>query len=320
LRPKPSISWKDAHSVIEPQITADSVHVWPFDGAFPIDVRFLAFHPTRNIRPNRHDYFEALYVHSGVVEYEVQGATCKLRQGDLFVMGGTLLHRMSRISAPQVKAVVLYFLPEMILAGEPGGEDVSYLMPFLAQDEGFPHVVPAETGLPEQVFDLMKRTAGELPATTNRARLSVRTYLKMILVLLVNHYAEYRGGEEKFLIRQRDLKRLDPVFGLIGEGYAGAITVDDAAQAIGMSRSAFMRFFKKVTGQSFVTYLHHFRVAKAESLLAATDLSVAEVSQSVGFCDQSYFGLVFREMTGLTPRQFKELSGNSRKEALPTHR
>lgn len=320
MRPKSILEWEDAHGVIEPRITADSVHQWLFDSAFPIDVRFLQFLPARNIRPNRHDYFEILYVHSGAVAYEVQGRTFQLGPGDLFVMGGTLLHRMTKIRAPRAKAVVLYFLPDLIRAGEPGGEDVAYLMPFLSQDEGFPHVVAASTGLPAQVFDLMKRTAAELPAATNRARLSAKTYLKMILVLLVNHYADYRGGEETFLIRQRDLKRVNPVFRLIGERYGESITVEDGAQSIGMSRSAFMRFFKKVMGQSFVAYLHHFRIAKAEALLATTDLSVAEVSQKAGFCDQSYFGLVFRQLTGMTPRQFKDKSGNRRDVAPPAHR
>jgi two-component system response regulator YesN len=46
-------------------------------------------------------------------------------------------------------------------------------------------------------------------------------------------------------------------------------------------------------------------VAKAEHLLAATDLSVSEVSQAVGFCDQSYFGLIFRGFVHMTPLQYK---------------
>ena len=89
----------------------------------------------------------------------------------------------------------MYFLPDLVRASDRTGDDVQYLMPFLVQDAGFPHVVPAATGIPAQVFDLMQRTASELPASSNRARLSVKTYLKMMLVLLVNHYASFRGSE-----------------------------------------------------------------------------------------------------------------------------
>jgi AraC-like DNA-binding protein len=70
-----------------------------------------------------------------------------------------------------------------------------------------------------------------------------------------------------------------------------------------------MRFFKQVTGQSFINYLTHFRVAKAEELLAHTDCAIAEVSQAVGFCDQSYFSLVFRKLTQMTPLQYKKRFG-----------
>jgi len=42
-----------------------------------------------------------------------------------------------------------------------------------------------------------------------------------------------------------------------------------------------MRFFKHVTGQSFVTYLNHFRIAKAQVVLANTDRPIAEISQEV---------------------------------------
>jgi len=43
--------------------------------------------------------------------------------------------------------------------------------------------------------------------------------------------------------------------------------------------------------------------------MANPNLSIAEISQEVGFCDQSYFGMVFRKLLNMTPRQFKEQMG-----------
>ena len=85
---------------------------------------------------------------------------------------------------------------------------------------------------------------------------------------------------------------------MIERGYTNAITVEHAAHAVYMSKSDFMRFFKQVTGQPFVTYLNQFRVAKAEALLGLGEMSIAEVSQAVGFCDQSYFGLASAALWG----------------------
>jgi AraC-like DNA-binding protein/mannose-6-phosphate isomerase-like protein (cupin superfamily) len=297
--------WKDAYSIIEPQINAQMVHVWPFFTEFPIDVRFLKFDRKRDIRLNRHDYFEILYLQSGEVEYEVHGRRLRMKQGDLFVVGSTQLHRMSAFVRTPVKVAALYFLPELIRGTEKTGDDIEYLMPFLVQDDGFPHVIAARTGIPTQVFDLMTRAAAELPTKSYRGRLSVKTYLKMILVLLVNHYAAFRGSEDIYLRKQRDFERLAPLFEFIDHNFGEPITVEEAAVVVCMSKSNFMRFFKQVTGQPFVAYLNHFRIAKAEVLLTTTDRSIAEVSQEVGFCDQSYFGLVFRSVVGVAPRDYK---------------
>jgi YesN/AraC family two-component response regulator len=78
-----------------------------------------------------------------------------------------------------------------------------------------------------------------------------------------------------------------------------------------------MRFFKQVTGQPFVSHLNQFRVAKAQRLLATTDRTIADIGQEVGFCNQSYFGLVFRGMTGLSPREYKaKLASESSESAI----
>jgi AraC-like DNA-binding protein len=73
-----------------------------------------------------------------------------------------------------------------------------------------------------------------------------------------------------------------------------------------MSKPHFMRCFKKETGQSFDTYLNRFRITKAQALLASTDLPITRVGQDVGFSDQSYFGLVFRRLLQITPRDYRK--------------
>lgn len=66
-----------------------------------------------------------------------------------------------------------------------------------------------------------------------------------------------------------------------------------------------MNLFKEVTGQSFVAYLNGYRVTKAQGLLASTDKPIAEISLEAGFCTQSYFGMVFRRVTGVTPLAYR---------------
>jgi AraC-like DNA-binding protein/quercetin dioxygenase-like cupin family protein len=304
LRSGHRVVWEDAYAVIEPQITASAVHVWHFEESFPVDVRHFILRREADIRLNRHDYFELLYLHSGEVTYEVAGERHPMKPGDLFVMSGRP-HRMSDYGRAQIRAITLYFLPDFIRAHDPTGDDVQYLMPFLVQDTNFPHVVPAKSGVPAQVRDLMGRIHAELPSQSARSRLMVRTYVKMILALLVNHYAQFRDSAHVLTQRQRDLDRLRAAFDLIEARYADKITVSDVADEVHMSKSHFMRFFKQVTGQPFISHLNQFRIAKAQHLLASTNRSIAEIGHDVGFCNQSYFGLVFHKVTHLSPREYQ---------------
>jgi AraC-like DNA-binding protein len=307
------LHWENAFSLIDPQINAEGVHIWPFDHACPVDARFYVYDKQHHIRLNRHDYFEVFYLEKGELVCRIQDRLFTMREGDLVVISSTQYHTMQlpqRVSMPaRARAAALYFMPEAIRSTDGSGEDTEYLMPFLLQDVTFPHVIAARTGVPREVFNLIKNIHAELPATNVRARLAVRTYLKMALLLLVNYFADHRGTVETFRRKQSAIEKLRPIFDYIESHYREPILIETAAGMMGMSKPHFMRLFKQVTGQPFINYLNHFRIAKAQALLVTTELSVAEVSQDVGFCDQSYFGLIFRKLAQMTPLQYKRQYG-----------
>lgn len=293
-------------SEIETQINAEGVHIWPFEPEVPIDVRFLAIE-RRPVRMNRHDYFELIYCYSGDLTFQVQDRNLTMKEGDLFVIGSTLFHRAIDNGHGGMRAVVVYFLPELIYRGGILDEEAAeYLMPFYNQDSSFMHVVAAETGIPSQALHWIEEIHREMPAYSAEARLAVKTYLRMILMLLRKHYKAAQTIKGAFIRRQRDLERLRPLFGFIDQHFAEKISLRDASSIVGMSSSHFKRFFRQVTGQPFVTHLNRFRVARAQSLLALTDKSIAEVSQEVGFCDQSYFGIVFRKFVHTPPFLYRQ--------------
>lgn len=300
----PRESYKNTYRLVEPQINAEGMHEWPFDTSFPVDVLFLTEDGRRSVRMNRHRYFEVLYLCSGSADCRIQDRVLPFQKGDLAVIGSTLYHRIECRSASPITITALFFDPDVIRC-DGGSDSAEYLTPFLLQDAGFPHIVPAETGIPRQVLDMMLRIHAELPTCSTRSRLALRTYLKMLLIILVNQYAPYTGTVQIFQRQQRALDRLRPLFKYLGENCGNALQVQDAARICGMSESHFMSFFKQVTGLSFTKYLNHYRVERAQALLAHTDVPMACISQEVGFCDQSYFGTVFRKVLGMTPAIYR---------------
>ena len=302
----PKRSCKDHFEIVEPGINAEGVHTWPFDSSCPIDVLFFTMDDRHRVRMNRHSYFEVLYLCSGSANCHIQDRLLPFNEGDLAIIGSTLYHRIECQSSSPLTLAAMFFDPDIIRC-DGASDSTEYLTPFLLQDTDFPHIVPAETGVPRQVLDMMLRIRSERPASSPRSRLALKTYLKMLLMHLVDQYAQYAGTVETFQRQQQALDRLRPLFRYLGENCGNCIQVGQAARICGMSESHFMSVFKRVTGLSFVTYINHYRVERAQVLLATTDRSIADISQRVGFCDQSYFGTIFRRTVGMTPVTYRRL-------------
>ena len=304
------MNWEPGNALIERQITASGVHVWPFRAGFPLDcLGFTCTGP--NVCMNRHDYCEIIYVHSGSAIFELQDRSCPIHCGDLVVVGPSLYHRIFLEPRAHVKLALIFFEPEL-LNDPASAETAEYLIPFFQQRPDFPMVIPAMTGVPGEVFPLMQKIRNGLPADNTRARLAVKTYLKMILVVLLNHYAELVDTREAFNQRETDLHRLEPVFSFLESDFSRHVGVSEAARRCAMSCSHFMFLFKRVTGQSFIAYANNFRVAKAQELLRTTEKSISDISQDTGFCDQSHFGSTFRRLVGMTPRAYRSQFGKKR--------
>lgn len=98
--------------------------------------------------------------------------------------------------------------------------------------------------------------------------------------------------------------RIDQVCLLMHEEYAQNQPLTRYAEFCSLSLSRFSHLFKEVTRLTPLQYLNRVRIEKAKELLLNTSLSVAEISESVGFSSQNYFGRLFRQQVGLSPTQF----------------
>ncbi len=88
------------------------------------------------------------------------------------------------------------------------------------------------------------------------------------------------------------------------------ITRDETARHAGISPGHFSHVLKQRTGRSFTELLRQCRVNLACDLLLQSDDTLASIADRCGFCDQSYFTRVFRDVKGVTPGQFRERAGS----------
>ena len=83
------------------------------------------------------------------------------------------------------------------------------------------------------------------------------------------------------------------------------ITFSDAAAFMGLSEPYFSRFFRKISGMTFSKYLNTVRLEHAIHMLQEHPrrLSVTEIASRCGFETIRHFNRVFRDITGMSPRE-----------------
>lgn len=83
------------------------------------------------------------------------------------------------------------------------------------------------------------------------------------------------------------------------------LSVEEIADAVHLSKEYLSSKFKEVTGVSLPDYINQQKVSEAKQYLLFTDMSLAEIAESLSFSSQSYFQSVFKKHTGHTPAKYR---------------
>ena len=103
------------------------------------------------------------------------------------------------------------------------------------------------------------------------------------------------------------------------------LSVDTIAQAANISRTECFRCFKTVLRQTPQEYITNYRIAQASAMLLNTRRTVADIAEACGFNTPSYFGRIFRQQCGCTPKEYrqqgieKESGGKCHEKQHPDH-
>ena len=84
-----------------------------------------------------------------------------------------------------------------------------------------------------------------------------------------------------------------------------SFSLQDAAESVSMTVSRLSSFYKKMTGTYLVDYVSSIRLTKARQLLEKTDMPIKEISLQVGYSNPSSFIRRFRQMTGMSPGDYR---------------
>ena len=112
--------------------------------------------------------------------------------------------------------------------------------------------------------------------------------------------------------KSSESRRILKVKQYIDEHYTEAIHLADLADMVGMSPSAFSRFFKLRTGRTLSDYLIDIKLGNAARMLVDTSRNISEICYECGFNNLSNFNRIFKAKRGSTPREFRAMFKKNR--------
>jgi len=93
-------------------------------------------------------------------------------------------------------------------------------------------------------------------------------------------------------------------------------TVDTLADVAGMSRSTFLRHFRRLMRTTPIDFVQRVRLEEARAMLGGTSLPVKAVAARTGFQSRSHFSRLFRTAFGRDPSSFRQ---NATAQPAPDH-
>ncbi len=268
-----------------------------------------------------------MIVMSGSIEAVFEGKSYGLTQGDAFFVPANHMYSLQLAQGSNCTMVYVHFaLPEPITGysytrfKEEVMEHYETINLQLStwkkalSDSYAVYIANMNAGVPKQMLDKITDAVSEFAAAKSMMyNMQVITLLISLLIetslLNISKVMAGRGLAE----RSSASMKTDRIVRYISEHYSERITLKDLCNYCSLSSAQLIRVCKIIFGMTPMKYVADFRLAKGkEHLYYNPDLTIAEISDKLGFSNQHYFAKLFKEKFGETPSDYRrrKLSGD----------
>ena len=240
-----------------------------------------------------HKEIELVYVTRGEVEVMVDQKLYTVHEGEVLNICGYALHQyqQKKVDADIAK---VKFLDEWLL------------LPFLDPEEKgaiselYGHVFIARTD--EYLRKLMNSMLHDQLDTFDSCDCFGK--LCQMTAYLLSHPEMVELGEQSEMSGHRYMEQ---AINYMQDHCSDKLTLKMLADHLGLTETYCSKYIKKNTGITFVEYLNVLRINRAQRLLWATDFSVSEIAELVGFSSVQTFNRVFKQQSrNLSPSEYRK--------------
>ncbi|KMJ59501.1 hypothetical protein AB685_01075 [Bacillus sp. LL01] len=224
-----------------------------------------------------------VYVTEGKVHYQVEDRPIELSKGNLLFIPSTKVRAWENDKKESHRKYTIVFeKDDTSEQGFVGGEV------FLFKPRKSAYYEQRLTFLNDQW--LSKRTFYE--------ELSQNILLEL-LIMIAQEKAEWHTSP----VKETSVREMQEY---ILQNYHRNITIEELASISRVTPNYVTVLFKEVIGITPIQYLHQTRINNAWNLISTTSMTIKEIAEYLGYCDQSYFNRMFKKWMGVPPSQVKK--------------
>ncbi len=248
--------------------------------------------------PHTHDYHELYFLENGQTTYFIGSSIYILNAGDFIFIPQGQLHQTDNSRYPHIERVLLNFDDRFI------SDKYMYLLEEL---KASPYIQLPEAEIPK-FRKIIKRIEQEAMSNDSNCELLQQLYLHELLVLISRH------RKSDTTVNYGSAHRIAQATAqYISTNYDKPICLSTLAKEYSVSEGYLSKLFKKYTGMGINQYINISRIMAAKEMLNNTDMSVTEVAYECGFNDSNYFSLMFKKLTGISPKKYSMQYKNANK-------
>lgn len=291
-------------------------HRWCYDASVPHDEQRpskdlirarIVFGETASTAPQRlpyhyHDSYEIFCSLNRELRYRVNGAVYELEHGDILVLNQFDIHQsLATPNSPYRRQVTLFY-PELIASWAAPGYDL--LRCFERRGAGFSHLVRLCRSDRARYDELFRRgrESNRLPPPE---REMVQRLLVAELLVVVNRGTQLEpAGRDEAPPSPDQTARLNAIIQYVEEHLTEELTLNRIAHRFGSTPNGLNRLCRRAGRITLHQYILRRRVEQAR-LELSRGTTVTEAAYASGFGNLSHFIRIFRQKTGLSPKEFQ---------------
>lgn len=256
-----------------------------------------------SVFPHWQDTMEIIYIKKGQGLAQVDLSVFEVQEGDIILAPPGHIHGLEHIPGRHMEYENIIFDLAFLGSGTMDLCSQNYLLPLKQNRLAFPpHITPGHAYYVSIAgcLDDADMLCSQKPVGYE---LGVKADMLRLFSFIFRSMDTGTAGNE--CNSPQNIARMKHLLQFMEENYQRPISVEEAAHMCNYSASHFMRWFRRMTGTSFVKYLNRFRLNKALEELKNTDRTVLEISQRSGFDNLSNFNRLFKKQFQKTPRELR---------------